>query len=62
VDARDGIVTLRGELEASLAKKLEKAVREVSGVRDVENLLHEPGTPAPNKEEVRNSEANRASA
>lgn len=52
VDACDGVVTLRGELEPDLAKKLENAVGGVSGVTDVENLLHEPGTPAPNKEEA----------
>lgn len=55
VDACDGVVTLRGELYQSLARKLEKAVRGVSGVTDVENLLHEPGTPAPNKQESLNA-------
>lgn len=53
VDAVDGVVTLRGELpEPALGKTLEKQVAKVSGVREVRNLLQEPGTPAPNKEEA----------
>jgi osmotically-inducible protein OsmY len=50
VEAADGVVTLRGELDPSLANELEKAVRAVSGVREVSNLVHPPGEPAPNKE------------
>lgn len=49
VDAADGVVTLRGEVEdEKLIEKLEKEARKISGVRDVSNLLHPPGTPAPN--------------
>lgn len=53
VNAEDGIVTLRGELDdaASIAE-LEQRVRKVTGVLDVHNLLHLPGQPAPNKEDA----------
>ncbi len=51
VDAADGVVTLRGELaDAALVDELVKAVTKVPGVSSVENLLHRPGEPAPNKE------------
>jgi osmotically-inducible protein OsmY len=48
INAERGAVFLRGELESlDLIRELENAVREISGVRTVENLLHLPGTPAP---------------
>jgi BON domain len=48
VNAEDGCVFLRGEIERpELVAELEEAVRRVPGVREVENLLHLPGTPAP---------------
>jgi hypothetical protein len=48
VQAYDGIVELRGELEEpELIEELVERVRRVHGVRGVENLLHVPGTPAP---------------
>lgn len=48
VNAEQGEVFLRGQLDRpELIRDLEEAVRKVSGVRAVENLLHEPGTPAP---------------
>ena len=48
VNAEDGIVVLRGQVERpDQVRRLEKAVRKVDGVVDVENLLHLPGTPAP---------------
>jgi osmotically-inducible protein OsmY len=48
VNAEGGKVFLRGEVrDPSLIEDLEKAARKVQGVRDVENLLHTPGTPAP---------------
>jgi osmotically-inducible protein OsmY len=44
------VVVLRGELESQdLIEDLVNAVREVDGVRNVENLLHTPGTEAPAK-------------
>ena len=48
VNAVDGVVYLRGEVEGpELMEDLEKRARNVSGVKGVENLLHLPGTPAP---------------
>src|SRR4051794_35319848 len=48
VNAEGGIVFLRGEVEdASMIEDLGKAARKVQGVREVENLLHAPGFPAP---------------
>lgn len=48
VNAEDGKVVLRGEVEKpAMIKDLEKQTRKVQGVREVENLLHVKGTPAP---------------
>lgn len=48
INAENGVVFLRGELEPSeVIADLEKTVRKIPGVRDVDNLLHLPGTPAP---------------
>ena len=48
INAEEGTVFLRGQVDqAELIRDLEQAVRKVPGVRDVENLLHLPGTPAP---------------
>jgi osmotically-inducible protein OsmY len=48
VNAVDGVVELRGEVKRpELVKELEKQARKVQGVRDVNNLLHTPGTPPP---------------
>jgi osmotically-inducible protein OsmY len=48
INAEQRCVFLRGEVvSAELIADLEKAVRKIPGVRDVENLLHLPGTPAP---------------
>ncbi len=50
INAEEGVVVLRGELESQdLIEDLVKAAREVDGVRNVENLLHTPGTEAPAK-------------
>jgi osmotically-inducible protein OsmY len=48
VNAQDGVVQLRGEVpnEDMIGDLVEKT-RSVQGVRDVENLLHTPGQPAP---------------
>ena len=47
VNAEDGVVYLRGEVErAELIDDLGKAARRVQGVREVENYLHLPGAPA----------------
>ena len=48
INADRGIVVLRGQLEdAQEIERIEREVRGVAGVRDVENLLHPPGVPAP---------------
>jgi hypothetical protein len=48
VNAEDGIVVLRGEVDRpELMEELVAKTRKVQGVRDVQNLLHLPGTPAP---------------
>jgi osmotically-inducible protein OsmY len=48
VNAEDGVVILRGEVERpELIKDLEEKTRSVQGVKDVENLLHTPGADAP---------------
>jgi osmotically-inducible protein OsmY len=50
INAESGVVYLRGELDnPDLIQDLEKAARKVQGVREVENLLHAPGTEAPTK-------------
>jgi hypothetical protein len=53
VDAFDGVVTLRGQLDdQDTIRDLEAAVRKVQGVRRVENLLHTPETVAPNLKDL----------
>jgi osmotically-inducible protein OsmY len=48
VNAEDGIVVLRGEVERpELIEELVERARKVQGVREVQNLLHLPGSPAP---------------
>jgi osmotically-inducible protein OsmY len=48
INAEEGEVFLRGQVDRpELIQELEEAVRDVPGVRSVENLLHLPGTPAP---------------
>ena len=50
INAEEGLVVLRGQLDSQeLIDDLVNAVREVDGVRNVENLLHTPGTEAPTK-------------
>jgi osmotically-inducible protein OsmY len=48
VNVQDGVVQLRGQVERpELINELVDRVRNVQGVREVENLLHVPGTEAP---------------
>ena len=48
VNVENGIVFLRGEVERpEIIKDLESRARKVQGVREVENLLHTPGSPSP---------------
>ena len=46
-----GIAHLRGEVaDDEWADRLAAEARNVDGIKGVENLLHEPGTPAPEAE------------
>jgi BON domain len=48
VNAEDGVVFLRGVVDREEdIPRIGEAARAIDGVRDVENLLHVPGTPAP---------------
>ena len=48
VNAEEGVVVLRGEVERpEMIRDLEERTRSVQGVRDVKNLLHLPGSAAP---------------
>jgi hypothetical protein len=48
VNAQEGIVQLRGQLPSQdLIDTLVERTQKIQGVRDVENLLHTPGTEAP---------------
>jgi len=49
----EGKAVLRGQVSEPQIGAIEAAVRKVVGVKDVENLLHTPGTPAPNKAAAR---------
>jgi osmotically-inducible protein OsmY len=43
---REGVVVLRGQVQRDeIIRDVEARVRRVAGVRDVENLMHLPGTP-----------------
>jgi osmotically-inducible protein OsmY len=51
VNAENGVVFLRGAVtDESLIEALAESARKVQGVREVENLLHVSGTPAPTKQ------------
>jgi osmotically-inducible protein OsmY len=48
VNAENGVVFLRGEVgDAGWIERLESEAKQVQGVKEVRNLLHLPGTPAP---------------
>jgi osmotically-inducible protein OsmY len=48
INAENGVVFLRGQVERpELVETLEKRVRGVNGVKDVENLLHVPAAEPP---------------
>ena len=50
VNAVDGVVWLRGEVKnQAQSQSIEKSVRSIPEVKDVENLLHLPKTPAPSR-------------
>ena len=51
VNAEDGVVYLRGEVDQQeMIDRLGEEARKVEGVKGVKNLLHVPGAPAPMKE------------
>ena len=48
INAEDGLVFLRGVMDRQQdIERIEVATRQIEGVREVENLIHLPGTPAP---------------
>jgi hypothetical protein len=54
VDAAEGVVTLRGQLDRpEQIEEAERAVQRMHGVQGVHNFLHLGGTPAPNKAAAR---------
>ena len=54
LSAENGVIVLRGALDRpEQITALERAARRVHGVRQVENLLHLTGSPAPNKAAAR---------
>jgi osmotically-inducible protein OsmY len=58
ITSRSGVVVLNGELgDESEIKRVEGAVRKVQGVIGVENFMHLPGTPSPNKADARQAGA-----
>jgi hypothetical protein len=60
VNVEEGVVVLRGTADPEQAERLTKSTLRIPGVRGVENLLHLPGTPAPNKAPAR--EASRSNS
>lgn len=51
VEAVNGVITLRGEVDTLTSMTdLEAEIASVPGVVDVHSLIHEHGTPAPNKQ------------
>ena len=58
VNAENGVVVLRGEVDsADQMNAIAESVMAVPGVTGVENLLHLPGEPAPNKAPAREASA-----
>ena len=54
----EGRAVLRGQVAEAQIGAIEAAVRKVIGVKEVENLLHVAGTPAPNKASARAATGN----
>jgi len=64
INAEDGFVFLRGVMDRQEdIERIGAATRQIAGVREVENLIHLPGTPAPasrpKSERVRSSNGSR---
>ena len=63
INADRGTIVLRGQLEdEQQIHRIERTVRDIAGVRDVENLLHGPGVPAPPRRRHGNHRAARPAA
>ncbi len=57
VDVQAGVATLRGEVgEQRWVERLADEAGHVAGIKGVQNLLHTPGTPAPDAEPRRLAE------
>ena len=57
VNVEDGVVVVRGQVDRpDDIVRIEDAVRRIPDVLDVQNLLHLPGAPAPNKAEAMTTE------
>ena len=57
VDVQGGVATLRGEVEEQAwVERLGDEAGHVKGIQGVQNLLHTPGTPAPDAEPRRLAE------
>jgi osmotically-inducible protein OsmY len=53
INVERGVAVLRGELDSrDQIDRLEQDVRKVTGVLDVDNHLHLPGEPPPNKRDA----------
>ena len=64
INAEDGFVFLRGVMDRQEdIERIAVATRQIEGVREVENLIHLPGTPAPaskpKSERLRSSNSSR---
>ncbi len=60
VDVQDGVAHLRGELEdPARIEEVVDLTKGVAGVRTVENLVHLPGTAAPNKQAARSADGSK---
>jgi hypothetical protein len=58
IDVNERVVTLRGQVaDDQTVQDVEREVRGTPGVVDVVNLLHTPGTPAPNKVDALKTES-----
>jgi hypothetical protein len=58
VNVEDGVVFLRGQVDQpGQIEDFEQRVRRIVGVEDVQNLLHLPETPAPNKADAQEASA-----
>ncbi len=58
VNVEDGVVVLRGEVDSpALLVELPQAAMAIAGVAGVQNFLHLPDEPAPNKEEAQAASA-----